>query len=75
VRKRLISTATRAILGARPLLEELDRGGLKVDRAQAARGFARRLEEAIGELSGTPVLPEAIVEKLSELAGPAKQDA
>jgi hypothetical protein len=80
VRKRLVATATRAILGARPLLEELDRGGLKVDRAQAARGFARRLEEAIGELSGTPVLPEAIVEKLSELASaakasPAKQDA
>jgi hypothetical protein len=65
VRKRLVATATRAILGARPLLEELERGGKAVDRSQAARGFARRLEAAVGELSGTPVVPAAIIERLA----------
>jgi hypothetical protein len=65
VRKRLIATATRAILGARPLLEEIERGGKAVDRSQAARGFARRLEAAVGELSGTPVVPLAIIERLA----------
>ena len=65
VRKRLVATATRAILGARPLLDELERGGKAVDRSQAARGFARRLEAAVGELSGTPVVPAAIIERLA----------
>ena len=65
VRKRLVATATRAILGARPLLEELERGGLKVDRARAAKGFARRLEEAVGELPGERVIPQALVASLA----------
>ena len=65
VRKRLVATATRATLAARPLLEELERGGLKVDRARAAKGFARRLEEAVGELPGDRVLPQALVERLA----------
>jgi hypothetical protein len=65
VRKRLVSTATRAILGARPLLEELERGGMKVDRGRAARGFARRLEEAVSSLSGVRVLPEALIARLA----------
>src|SRR5207248_3456497 len=42
VRKRLVATATRAILGARALLADVERGGTAVDRSQAARGFARR---------------------------------
>lgn len=67
VRKRLVSTATRAVLGARPLVDELVRGGFKVDRARAARGFVRRLEEAVGELTGAPVLPEGLLERLAEL--------
>jgi len=65
VRKRLVSSATRAVLGARPLLEELERGGLKVDRGRAARGFARRLEEAVSGLSGVRVLPEALIARLA----------
>jgi hypothetical protein len=65
VRKRLIATATRAILGARPLLDDIERGGKAVDRPQAARGFARRLEAAVSELSGTPVVPAAIIERLA----------
>src|SRR3954468_19771856 len=65
VRTRLIATATRAILAARPLLQEIERGGTPVDRSQAARGFARRLEAAVGELSGTPVVPAAIIERLA----------
>jgi hypothetical protein len=67
VRRRLVATATRAILAARPLLEELERGGLRVDRRRAARGFARRLDEAVAELPGTRVVPQAIVEKLAAL--------
>src|SRR5256885_1130700 len=65
VRKRLVATATRAILCARPLLEDLERGGKTVDRSHAAKGFARRLEAAVGELSGTPVVPAAIIERLA----------
>ncbi|MFL5439137.1 MAG: hypothetical protein ACJ79W_08265 [Myxococcales bacterium] len=65
VRKRLVATATRAILGARPLLDELARGGAAVDRSHAAKGFARRLEAAVAELSGTPVVPAAIIERLA----------
>ena len=65
VRKRLVSTATRAVLGARPLLEELERGGMKIDRGRAARGFARRLEEAVSTLSGVRVLPEALIARLA----------
>jgi hypothetical protein len=65
VRKRLVATATRAILGARPLLEEIERGGTAIDRTRAARGFARRLEEAVVGLSGTKVLPLAIIERLA----------
>jgi hypothetical protein len=68
VRKRLIAAATRAILGARPVLEELERARLPVERARAARGFARRLEEAVGELQGTRVVPAALI---ARLAGPA----
>ena len=69
VRKRLIASVTRAFLGARPLLDELSRGGLPVERARAARGFARRLEEAVGELEGTRVLP---AEWIARLAGDAE---
>ncbi len=67
VRKRLVASATRAVLGARPLLDELVRGGLKVDRTRAARGFVRRLEEAVGDLTGAKVLPEGLLEKLAEM--------
>ena len=63
--KRLVATATRAILGARALLADVERGGTAVDRSQAARGFARRLEAAITELPGTPVVPAAIIERLA----------
>jgi hypothetical protein len=56
VRTRLVTTSTRALLAAKPLLDELERGGFKVDRTRAARGFARRLEEAIADLPGAPVL-------------------
>ena len=66
VRTRLIATATRVLLAAKPLLDELERGGLKVDRTRAARGFARRLEEAVSEIPGAPL--EAI---LRQLAGTA----
>jgi hypothetical protein len=65
VRRRLVTTATRAILGSRPLFEEMERGGLKVDRARAARGFARRLEEAVSELAGVRVLPVALIARLA----------
>ena len=65
VRHRLVMTATRAVLASRPLLEELERGGFKIDRGRAARGFARRLEEAVGELPGERVVPQAIVERLA----------
>jgi hypothetical protein len=68
VRTRLITTSTRALLAAKPLLDELERGRLKVDRTRAARGFARRLEEAISELPGAPVLQSI----LRQLAGPAE---
>lgn len=75
VRKRLVTTATRAVLGARPLLDELARGGLKVDRARAARGFVRRLEEAVADLTGAKVLPEGLLEKLAELGAAPAADA
>jgi len=65
VRRRLVATASRAILGARPLLAELERGGLKVDRGRAARGFARRFEEAVSSLAGVRVLPEALIARLA----------
>ncbi|GAC1598550.1 MAG: hypothetical protein NVS4B10_09100 [Myxococcales bacterium] len=65
VRKRLVAAVARAILGARPLLEALERGGLQVERGRAARGFARRLEEAVGELDGTRVLPAALIARLA----------
>ena len=67
VRTRLITTATRVLLAARPLLDELERGGLKVDRARSARGFARRLEEAVAELPGAPFLA-SILQKLAGVA-------
>ncbi|HET9752508.1 MAG TPA: hypothetical protein VFP52_06085 [Myxococcales bacterium] len=63
VRTRLVTTGTRALLAAKPLLDELERGGFKVDRTRAARGFARRLEEAIADLPGAPVL-ESILHQL-----------
>ena len=75
VRKRLVATATRAILGARPLLDELARGGATVDRSHAAKGFARRLEAAVGELSGTPVVPAAIIERLAGEVASDKPEA
>jgi len=40
----------------KPLLDELERGGLKVDRTRAAKGFARRLGEAVSELPAASVL-------------------
>jgi len=70
VRTRLVTTGTRTLLAAKPLLGELERGGLKVDRKRAAKGFARRLEEAVSELSGVAVL-ESI---LRQLAAGAVQD-
>ena len=70
VRTRLISTATRALLAAKPLLDELERGGLKIDRTRAARGFARRLEEAVSEIPGAPL--EAL---LRQLGGAAEAEA
>ena len=65
VRRRLIGQSTKAILGSRPLLDALERGGLKVDRARAAKGFARRLEEAVVGLRGTRVIPTAILARLA----------
>ena len=56
VRTRLVTTGTRALLAAKPLLDELERGGFKVDRTRSARGFARRLEEAVADLPGAPML-------------------
>jgi hypothetical protein len=53
------------VLGARSLLDELERGGMKIDRGRAARGFARRLEEAVSSLSGVRVLPEALIARLA----------
>lgn len=66
-RTRLVTAATRALLAAKPLLDELERGGFKVDRTRAARDFARRLEEAVSELPGGPLLENI----LRQLAGPA----
>ena len=71
VRTRLVTTSTRALLAAKPLLDEVERGGLKVDRTRAARGFARRLEEAISELPAASVLQSI----LRQLAGSADGDA
>ncbi len=68
VRSRLVTTATRALLAAKPLLDELERGGFKVDRTRAARGFARRLGEAVAEMPIAPLL-ESI---LHQLAGAAE---
>src|SRR5205814_3164433 len=65
VRTRLVTTSTRALLAAKPLLDELERGGTQVDRTRAARGFARRLEEAISELPAA----EALESILHQLAG------
>jgi hypothetical protein len=71
VRTRMVTTSTRALLAAKPLLDELERGGFKVDRTRAARGFARRLEEALSELPGGPVLQSI----LRQLAGTVEGDA
>jgi hypothetical protein len=71
VRTRLVTTSTRALIAARPLLDELERGGFKVDRTRAARGFARRLEEAVSEIPGGSAL-ESI---LHQLAGAAEAPA
>lgn len=68
IRSRLIATSTRALLASKPLLDELERGGFKVDRTRAARGFAKRLEEAVGELPGAPLLETL----LHQLAGDAE---
>jgi hypothetical protein len=64
IRTRLIATSTRALLAGRPLLDELERGGFKVERSRHARGFARRLEEAVGELPGAPIL-ESLLHQLA----------
>jgi hypothetical protein len=52
---------------------------MKVDRGRAARGFARRLEEAVSGLSGVRVLPEALIARLAgkvqEKAPTPEQDA
>jgi len=64
VRTRLVTTSTRALLASKTLLDELERGGFKVDRTRAARGFARRLEEAVSELPGGHLL-ESILQKLA----------
>jgi hypothetical protein len=64
IRTRLIATSTRALLAAKPLLDELERGGSKVDRGRSARGFARRLEEAVGELPGA-LLIESLLHQLA----------
>jgi hypothetical protein len=71
VRTRLVTTGTRALLAARPLLDELERGGLKIDRKRAAKGFARRLEEAVSELPRASVL-ESILRQLA--AGAVNDD-
>lgn len=71
VRTRLVTTGTRALLAARPLLDELERGGFRIDRTRAARGFARRLEDTVSELPGAPVLQSI----LHQLAGSVEQDA
>ena len=63
-RTRLVTTGTRALLAARPLLDELERGGLDINRKRAAKGFARRLEEAVSELPGAAVL-ESILRQLA----------
>jgi hypothetical protein len=68
IRTRLITTSTRVLLASKPLMDELERGGFKVDRTRAARGFARRLEEAVGELPGAPLLGSL----LHQLAGQAE---
>lgn len=68
VRTRVITMSTRALLAAKPLLDELERGGFKVDRMRSARGVARRLEEAVSEMPGAPLL-ESI---LHQLAGAAQ---
>jgi hypothetical protein len=64
VRTRLVTTSTRALLAAKPLLDELERGGFKIDRTRAARGLARRLEEAVSELPGSPFL-ESVLHQLA----------
>src|SRR5207302_1045333 len=71
VRTRLVTMATRALLASKPLLDELERGGFKVDRTRAARAFARRMEEAVSELPGGPLLENI----LRHLAGPAGDGA
>ena len=66
VRTRLVTTGTRALLAAKPLLDELERGGLKVDRKRAAKGFARRLEEAVSELPASArMVLESILRQLA----------
>jgi hypothetical protein len=74
IRSRLLATSTRALLAARPLLDELARGGFPVDRTRAARGVARRLEEAVSELPGAPLL-ESILHQLAGETEDEPQDA
>ncbi len=71
VRTRLVTTGTRALLAAKPLMDELERAGYPIDRTRAARGFAKRMEEAVSELPGAPVL-ESI---LRQLAGSSEDAA
>jgi hypothetical protein len=76
VRTRLVTTGTRALLASRPLVDELERGGFRIDRTRSARGVARRLEEAVSELPGAPVL-QSILHQLagSMPPGSAMEDA
>jgi hypothetical protein len=74
IRTRLVTTSTRALLAAKPLLDELERGGSKVDRTRAARGFARRLEEAVGELPGAPILESLLHQLAGEPEAPASTE-
>jgi len=71
VRTRLVTTGTRALLAAKPLLDELERGGFRIDRTRAAKGFARRLGEAVSELPGAALLQPI----LQQLAGTVPGDA
>ncbi len=76
VRTRLVTTGTRALLAARPLLDELERGGFRIDRTRSARGFARRLGEAVSELPGAPVLRSILHQLAGSMpAGSAMEDA
>lgn len=74
IRSRLLTTGTRALLAVRPLYDELERAGIRVDRTRAMRGFARRLEEGVSELPGALLL-ESILHQLAGEPEEEPQDA